>query len=312
MIYRSAHLIANNIAVEAAIPFHFGAGVVLRRPDEHELPRIRELLSPLARPYNPYECRFTPKEDGGTRIDWLENPDQWHYYVLADDAGGSGVHDLEPALLLMEPSIELSIRLISSLPETGGTPTSHGHAPPQPHVLERYHYYVVHNTDRVTVRTADFQVAENLRIKLTALPSEYDFIRHASAMMKEIQIIPRRSRLKIIGYFSIIESLIAHKPRLPESLDSILHQIQGKLNLLCNEANFGDMVDTSFESHGAIWRRLYAYRSALAHGSSISFDGQFAELKSQETVASFLAVLARRLLLLGLERPQLLLDLRGC
>jgi hypothetical protein len=46
MIYRSAHLIANNVALEGTLSFDIG--VVLRRPDERELARIRQLLAPVA------------------------------------------------------------------------------------------------------------------------------------------------------------------------------------------------------------------------------------------------------------------------
>ncbi len=312
MIYRSAHLIANNVVVDGALPFEIGAGVVLRRPDEQELPRIRELLAPVARPFIPYECQFTSMENGKIQIERIEDLNQWHYYVLSDDQGGSKVHELESALLFLEPSIELSVRVISRITGEHATPENFGHAPPQPYILERYHYYALHNTERVVIRTVDFEVAEQLRVKLASLPDRYAFIRLASDMMTEIRLIPWRSRLQVIGYFSIIESLVAHKPRLPESLDSISHQIQGKLQLLCNEAGFASIVDGHFSSDKTIWKCLYAYRSALAHGNAVNFNGQFSILKSQENVARFLASLTRRIMLFALDRPQLLSDIKQC
>jgi hypothetical protein len=74
-----------------------------------------------------------------TQIERLEDPCQWHYYVLSDDHGGSRVHELESALLLLEPSIELSVRIVSGIAEEGEEPENFGQAPPQPHILERYH-----------------------------------------------------------------------------------------------------------------------------------------------------------------------------
>ena len=65
------------------------------------------------------------------------------------------------------------------------------------------------------------------------LDEEYSFINHAIDSFDTLKRVPESSDLLIVGYLSIIESLITHAPRLAESLDSINHQFRNKMILLC-------------------------------------------------------------------------------
>ena len=117
-----------------------------------------------------------------------------------------------------------------------------------------------------------------------------------------------------MGIFSVIESLIAHTPRLAESLDSISHQISGKMILLDRRFEetmnrpevFGDVPDKK------LWKRLYYYRSKVAHGQEPSFTGDFSILGDHGTVHQFLFEKCQALLRYSIMEPQLVADLREC
>lgn len=122
------------------------------------------------------------------------------------------------------------------------------------------------------------------------------------------------SGLLTLSLFSIIESIIAHKPRLTESLDSITHQIKNKLNLLSKRFDHSVMHEEYFCKIGypMLWSRLYGLRSDIAHGQKYEFEGKYAVLKSLENVNKFLDKVAKELIKLSIEENELIADLREC
>jgi hypothetical protein len=149
---------------------------------------------------------------------------------------------------------------------------------------------------------------------LKAVESQHPRIYRAVHRFHYLKALPRQSSMLIVGYFSIIEALIAHKPRLQESLDSINHQLQSKLILLSKRfqrrldytAHFGQLGEEK------IWKRLYAYRSAIAHDPLVEVDSEFKELGNQANIRSFLNEVVKLLLLFGLKDPEFLADLKNC
>jgi len=122
------------------------------------------------------------------------------------------------------------------------------------------------------------------------------------------------SRLLTLSLFSIIESLIAHKPRLSETLDSITHQIKHKLNLLSkrfdNTLNHQDYFGVI--TYTKLWSKLYGLRSDIAHGQSYDFTGRNTCLKSLENTNMFLDEIAKELIKLVISESELISDLREC
>jgi len=132
--------------------------------------------------------------------------------------------------------------------------------------------------------------------------------------LQELGRLPLNQNLKILGYFSIVEMLVTHKPKLKESIDSISHQIATKYNLLLKK--FERKVDFSeyFEAANSdkIWKKLYAYRSDVAHGNIASFSGEYTILKSPDVVNAFLNEIIKNTILLALDDPQFIFDLKQC
>lgn len=317
MIHRSAHLIANNISPSADLPCDIGSGVILRKPTAEELTAIRRLLPSISSTslhMSPYEALITQREDGGVTYNFTDNSDDWHYYVLSDDEGGSRVYELEPALLLIDPCVEISIRIISEVEGSGEGIRVLGHGGMMPHIFERYHYGVPIRGPRLTLSIEKFLLAENIRKNIESLNPDYDFVKRAVKMWQELRRVSESSRLQVIGLFSIIESLITHSPRLAESLDSISHQLSGKLRLMTNRMECSNILTHAFGNTAPanVWKKLYSYRSSIAHGNAVEFDGEFRVLRSNEVVANFLFSFTRNLLLQALSEPQLFYDLKEC
>lgn len=147
------------------------------------------------------------------------------------------------------------------------------------------------------------------------LKNDYPFIKKALSKFSILKQIPQDSELLILGYFSIIESLITHAPRSNETLDSINHQIANKIILLRKRfdrtINYSEYFDCSGNEE-TIWKKLYSYRSCLAHGSEPDFTNKLRLLKDKKTVCSFVQEVLKLIIIISLREPELISDLRNC
>ena len=120
-----------------------------------------------------------------------------------------------------------------------------------------------------------------------------------------------KTPLYVLGVFAVLESLLTHDPH--GGYDSLTHQIKTKMALL--DSRFSERLDYSkFGTARAdkIWARLYAFRSALAHGQQFDFVRDRVLLKDDRTVVRFLDEATKALLRHALQEPQLITDLRAC
>ena len=200
-----------------------GPNITLRRPDETELEQIRNVLMSytgnLSTGYH-YEYNYHNVDESKTEFVEIVDPDQWHYYVLSDDSGGSFVYELMPMLSLIEPSLDLSVRVSRQINRDTGEEQVAGYSPPAPHVIDR-HYHFLTKPTREVVHTANFDEAYTLQQTLEGLDSHFNFIRNAVNLLSDARLVSPRSSYFLLGLFASIESLIIHKPRHPESVDSV-------------------------------------------------------------------------------------------
>lgn len=139
-----------------------------------------------------------------------------------------------------------------------------------------------------------------------------DSKKHPSAaraidLLDGLRRIPEGSDLRILGLFAVIEMLLTHKPNDKEIGDSLLHQISTKIPLL--SARFSSPLDYSAfgsASEETIWKRLYGYRSTIAHGGTPDFNGSLSLLRNREVAVEFLENATRRLVRHALNEPELL------
>ena len=59
-------------------------------------------------------------------------------------------------------------------------------------------------------------------------------------------------------------------------------------------------------------KKLYGYRSALAHGTPADFKTKFQILKDPATVLNFLKEATKLTLLFAMKEPEFLADLKKC
>ena len=136
--------------------------------------------------------------------------------------------------------------------------------------------------------------------------------------------------LKIVELFSVIELLISHKPMDNDSYGTITKQLCNKLNLINNRLSDPFSIKTFFDpiiiqdkskresmqkkfSIFEIIKRLYEFRSNVAHGNESDFKTDLLILQSEDNAIRFLEnELIPKLLKFSLREPQLVKDIKLC
>jgi hypothetical protein len=130
-----------------------------------------------------------------------------------------------------------------------------------------------------------------------------------------LKSIPSSSELKVIGLFSIIETLLTHAPKNNDPTDSLARQIKHKIPLVRKRGQRPIDHNSIFEdsiSEEALWSKLYGFRSKIVHGESADLSGELKVLKDRERVVRFLCEIVKLLLIQSLNEPVLISDLKEC
>lgn len=126
--------------------------------------------------------------------------------------------------------------------------------------------------------------------------------------------------VKFLALCSVIEGLLAHKPKPTDPTESISRQMKRKIPLLHRRANCPVITANYFSLQAndkALddpWGALYDLRSQIAHGDVMTFvkgEGRRAiDLGDLQTCIDFVDAIARMLLRQLCIEPQLVSDLR--
>jgi hypothetical protein len=129
----------------------------------------------------------------------------------------------------------------------------------------------------------------------------------------ELKDLPRFSPLQVLGYFAVLESILTHAPNPEDRYDSLTRQIRQKLALL-NKRWTPPLDYSAFPKlpHDTIWSKMYAYRSAIAHGSTPNFVKELSALGKAENANILVSEAVRKTICQAIEEPQLLTDLQAC
>ena len=315
----NAYLIANNLDVRVECPFEVIPGLHLRKPTAEELDRLRSLVAECCKSdmgwIAPYEIKWSRKdtEEPSYTFESLKDPDDWKYWLLEEEGGGNKAHEFSRIAQIVNPVIDLGIRLIYW---KNNEQTTMGHAPISHHIGKRHWGFEGRHDGPIVdiIRETELNLIRALHNQLNAITDRHSFISSSLDTFSEVCKLSMYANLRIVGIFSVIESLITHAPRLTETLDSISHQISGKIILLNKRFEdsiprpeaFGDVSDQK------LWKKLYAYRSKVAHGQEPGFTGDLALLKDRPTVHNYLFEECQALLRFSIMEPQLVADLREC
>jgi len=173
--------------------------------------------------------------------------------------------------------------------------------------INRGLFLTLNEVDIADVRTQynKIKVHDHALLDIKSLISQYT----------ELLGYDHASHLRLLGYFSIIENMITHAPEPKDPYDSIGRQIRSKIALLNNR--FSEQIDYQhyFGSEAnpkTIWKRLYEYRSSIAHGSEANFNGNLKLLKNRTNAREFVISVVKQLLRHALDEPELIRDIKQC
>lgn len=297
------------------IPKHF-----FQKANNKQISRIKELLYCFyPHPFNrfPYEysVRKIPKEKPDSfeyEHDALTQED-WRYWIISFEGYNSEIKDLGLAAALLKNELEFGFTVLGDIPGLT-TEESGGYMWNMPSMMSYFLEDQFGMKSAIKVYQEDImKVATNYTL-IKEISAEHKHIQRAIQRFDTLKSLPRKSELLVIGLFSVIESLITHRPELSESSDSLVHQIRTKMPLLRKyferKLDYEAYFDPANEAK--IWSKLYDYRSRIVHGEPTDIDSKLQILKSGENILDFLHETVKLLIICALQEPVLLKDLKSC
>lgn len=304
------HIISNVLDARITLPIDITPTIRLSKADDAQIDVIQRLLTqtsggfPNSRMYYENDWVETRESDTSSRFTPhpLERKD-WRYYIVSYSGPGTEAHNLLRAANLTRPAL-ISFAEVHTEGEYG-TGRAVGSGIDQ--VVGTLAYLTPHSH---LPEVLDAQAAEELRCsyeRFTAFDSKkHPGIAHAIELLNGLKRIPYGSDLLVLGLFAVIEMLLTHKPNDKEIGDSLLHQISTKIPLLSARLS-SPLTYSAFgkATEEKIWKRLYDYRSTVAHGGTPDFNGALSLLRNRDVAVAFLQDATRRLLRHALNEPVL-------
>lgn len=286
-------------------------GYTLRRAQDAEIAYIKEFITEhSARSLSTSIWETRPVASG--KLPKLPKK-LWRYFVIEFDTDDPDLDLLEAALAVATTSLEIAFAKIR-VDVNGVT---------RPACLYR--------TPRLfqSISALDLAGAERDDQMLSVGKAEGDEIRQIFTRMAEhdhtilgltrvvellleLKDLPRFSPLQVLGYFAILESVLTHQPNPEDRYESITRQITQKLALL-NRRWSSQLDYTPFAgaAHEKIWSKMYAYRSAIAHGRKPDFKSQLGLLKDANSANLLIRDAVKKAIRQAFVEPQLMADLHN-
>ncbi|WP_448266778.1 hypothetical protein [Nostoc sp. DSM 114159] len=309
--------VANLLDVNCNLPFEVIEDCYFQKADSIQIGQIRKSLLDSGYFYelsrfnlSPYELVYV--EDLNTPNKRIKSqqlePQNWKYYILTFKENNSIIHDLAQIANLAKIELEFGLQFLYHKESKGVGILKNP--------IHTFNYFNEMNSGLFLTQSIDDIILQDIgAIYLDYKQlneTKYPEIKQAVNMLHELKNIPHNSKFKILGLFTIIEFLITHKPI--DTGDSITRQVTNKINLLSKR--FSHQLDYSQffvnTSESAIWKKLYAYRSNITHGSQPDFAKELLVLKDDFTAQNFLKLVVKMLLRHSLIEPQLYTDLKEC
>lgn len=299
---------------EVPLPLELLPGLTLRKASDDEYHSITSELRRYGRQgtfldaAHYFESEYIWQEDGKGASNVDLPKDKWRYFVVEFEDDGTALltasrafiladSDLVVPMVIHRPSIATIMNRISLI---GDLSAIFGHPYLEPRAPRSF-------------KQSDVDVIQQIHSELQSIPSEFEGIHRAIDMLLELRTLKENSPFRILGYFAILELLLTHNPGGKELGDSLTHQISTKIPLISKRLSaalpyfehFGENKESN------IWKKYYNYRSALAHGSQISFKDHLALLRSPANALNFLSIATRAIARHALREPELFMDLKA-
>ena len=302
--YSGFSLVLDSLNVSAQLPLQLIPDHWFRRAEPQEVQRIKEQLTAYRNATWAYEFGVT-ELDENRKEGHLLPPNEWRYYVISFSPTNNKLRDLEYAANLLKNDISLGYIFFAS-------GIGYDMAQISTFFGDR------HGQMEIPKPIADDelgQITTNYGLITGLDKTRYPNVSRAVADFHQTKAITNRSTLKVLSYFSIIECLLTHPPLPADRTDSVTRQITSKICLLSKrfqrelqyESFFPNIVEPE-----KVWKRLYTYRSLLAHGGDIDFHQKFSALISTDNIRFFLVETLKLLILYALKEPEFLADLQKC
>jgi len=305
---------SNVLFEEGDLPFQLSETMSLRAATAPEVEHLNEHLveayGSASKWVVPFDHELVEVEENGTKKTIYSQSEKKRWWVVAFNGHNSQIINLNKISTLISPKLHFGSTFIYTEPNQQGKGNGvlyGGHS--QVELLAEES-----RKKHETVSTDELLKLNTLYGFITSDQTKYENIKFVLELYSSSSNLRIHSGLLTLSLFSIIESLIAHKPRLTETLDSITHQIKHKLNLLSKRFDNSVKHQDYFGEIGypKLWSKLYGLRSDIAHGQKYEFSGQNKTLKSLKNVNKFLDKVARELIKLSIEEYELVNDLREC
>ncbi|NRB65140.1 MAG: hypothetical protein HRU40_19340 [Saprospiraceae bacterium] len=299
---------------EADLPFKLSETMTLRAATTAEVEQLNEHLvetyGSQSKWIVPFDQELVDVEENGSKKTVYSQSEKGRWWVIAFNGYNPQIIELQRVATLISPKLHFGSTFTFNEPNQQGkrnVTMYGGHSQIELLVEESRKKYV-------NVRTDELHKLKKYYRLITNEQSKYEHVRFVLDLYSSSAKLRIHSGLLTLSLFSIIESLIAHKPRLTETLDSITHQIKHKVNLLSKRFDHSLKYKDYFGEIGnqKLWSKLYGLRSDIAHGQTYEFSGANELLKSLENTNTFLDEVAKELIKLSIEEHELVSDLREC
>jgi len=323
-------LLCNRIETELKLPIHVSDQYSIDKASKEEIEIIkREHLdyivnSSAHRRENPFEL-LELKDHTNRKLSsdydlrgLSDDEENWHYWVLRIKRDHlKRPHDMlfsliESELIPIYSYIWTDIDGKSNLNPFVRINGFKGYAANQIHDLG-------FTMKKVTIRETDIN---QLRLLINAIDQidnedpKLGFIFRNIDSYRSILRMPINDRLRLIGKFSIIESVLTSRSSINHQ--SITYQLKHKIKLLNNRFDERIRLSHWFKkleestSFTKIIGLLYTYRSNIVHGTEPDFKSELKLLESFVAADYCVDEICRKCLAQAIMEPNLISDLRNC
>jgi hypothetical protein len=282
----------------------------LRKAVDDEIDNIKLRISSLGRE-DWLDYRFEATEEctlEGSSVFKKTDRKNWNYWIVSHNETQANL-DLLDALSLCNKDINVLFQCIyNENAESFGFMLQH----------HKYYNFLEEIIGKNEIKLFTFSDRDEINRLFNLIKryksnsnQEYMYINKALDDFRHLKMIPKRTSFFYVGMFSIIESLLTHNSS--NSDKGIVHQLATKLSLLNKRFEHPLELGKFFKSPASFEntiKKLYTYRSAIAHGDFADFKKELSALETKETASEFLYVLLKNVIIQSLKEPSLITDLK--
>lgn len=253
-----------------------------------------------------YEARYEEKQVNGGPIGYSakrNNPNEYRYWVFYDllqENMDEEFDVLKIALKLLSREITLSIHydLVNSYTWN-----------PSELFQNAIDTSVLLRNEVPCMKRDDFSNLMPYIEGLIEIKNSYPQLKLPYQIYYSTFLLHRYSKQQLLILFSALEALITHNPL--DSGDSITKQLVSKINLLNNrfENPIDENILTNKISLDKFIKKLYTFRSAMAHGGCFKYDNF---IENEQMGCWYVKSILKKCLIQAIKEPKLIVDLSKC